>query len=105
MAFGSGGYRGPGGFDPPPLGGGPGSSGRPARRQGPRWQQALVATFGFVAVLYVVELFDVLTTYPFALEGIMPRSMDGLSGVVVAPLIHADWAHLMANSEIGRAHV
>ncbi|MCW4352135.1 rhomboid family intramembrane serine protease [Hoyosella sp. YIM 151337] len=84
---------GSGGFGPPS------GAGKPARKPpGPRWQQALVATVGFVAVLYVVELLDVLTAYPFALSGIAPRSMDGLSGVLFAPLIHADWAHLMANS-------
>ncbi|AEF42066.1 rhomboid family intramembrane serine protease [Hoyosella subflava] len=102
MTFGSGGSGGPGGFGPPPLGGGPGGigpAGRPKRKGPvPRWQQGIVATVSFVGILYLIELLDVLTAHPFALSGIAPRTTDGLSGVLFAPLIHADWAHLMANS-------
>ena len=30
--------------------------------------------------------------------GIIPRHVSGLSGILVAPLVHADWDHLLANT-------
>ncbi|MDR7302990.1 rhomboid family intramembrane serine protease [Haloactinomyces albus] len=53
----------------------------------------------FVAVLYTLELLDVLVT-AVSLEsnGIDPRSVTGLDGVLWAPLLHDDWGHLLANT-------
>ncbi|MBN4925858.1 rhomboid family intramembrane serine protease [Hoyosella rhizosphaerae] len=80
-----------------PTGGRP-----PARRSGvdhaDRWKQSLLLTTGFVAILYVIELIDVITHQPFAQAGIAPRDSDGLSGILFAPLIHANWGHLMSNA-------
>jgi membrane associated rhomboid family serine protease len=53
----------------------------------------------FTAGLYVVEAFDVVSggaldrTY-----GIEPLQVDGLDGVLFAPLLHGNWAHLMSNT-------
>ena len=53
----------------------------------------------FVAVLYVVEAFDTLTGGWLEQEGgIEPRDLEGIDGIVLAPLIHGDWAHLLANT-------
>lgn len=30
--------------------------------------------------------------------GIIPRTVDGLSGILVAPFVHGDWSHLIANT-------
>lgn len=52
----------------------------------------------FVALLYVVELIDQLTRHSLDGNGIRPLTADGLSGIVFAPLLHASWQHLMANT-------
>jgi membrane associated rhomboid family serine protease len=71
------------------------------RRTGTRGAPALVAAeviIGFVALLYVVELVDTLTGHRLDDGGVRPREVDGLDGILFAPLLHAGWAHLMANT-------
>ena len=52
----------------------------------------------FVALLYIVEAFDQLNGHRFDQNGIRPRETDGLWGILFAPLLHANWAHLAANT-------
>ncbi len=54
---------------------------------------------GFTALLYVIEFAD-LTLWGGRLDsaGIRPREVSGLDGVLFAPLLHAGWAHLTANT-------
>ena len=63
------------------------------------WTTAAVASIGFVALLWVVEIADQLT--PGATlddNGIRPRADEGLLGVLLAPLLHGGWPHLVSNS-------
>jgi membrane associated rhomboid family serine protease len=54
--------------------------------------------FGFVAVIWLVELMNWgLDQDPWDF-GIRPRQWAGLPGIVFAPLVHAGFAHLIANS-------
>jgi membrane associated rhomboid family serine protease len=69
--------------------------------QRPRRSRPLVAAqviAAFVALLYVVELADTLDGNRLDAYGIRPREVDGLDGIVFAPLLHHGWAHLMANT-------
>lgn len=52
----------------------------------------------FTGLLYLIEAVD--TVLDGALEdgGIQPRHLDGLDGVLWAPLLHGDWQHLAANT-------
>jgi membrane associated rhomboid family serine protease len=59
---------------------------------------ALLGMAVFTAMLWVVEAFDVASGEQLERNGILPRMLDGLSGVVWAPLLHDDWAHLAANT-------
>jgi membrane associated rhomboid family serine protease len=59
---------------------------------------ALVTILSFTAVLWVVELYDQVTGEWLDADGIVPRSVDGLEGIVWAPLLHAGWPHLIANT-------
>jgi membrane associated rhomboid family serine protease len=52
----------------------------------------------FVALLYIVEAFDQLNGHRFDDNGIRPLETDGLWGILFAPLLHANWAHLAANT-------
>ena len=46
----------------------------------------------------MIELVDVLVPAELDQNGILPRDVDGLDGILWAPLLHAGWAHLIANS-------
>jgi membrane associated rhomboid family serine protease len=53
----------------------------------------------FTAVLYAVEAADMLSQGRLEREGgIYPLQLDGLDGVLFAPLLHADLPHLIANT-------
>jgi membrane associated rhomboid family serine protease len=67
----------------------------------PRGSRPLVAAqviLAFVALLYVVELVDTLDRNRLDGYGIRPREVDGLDGIVFAPLLHHGWGHLVANT-------
>ena len=61
--------------------------------------RAAIGMFCFLALLWVIEAVD-----QFAFggsldqDGIVARQVDGLDGILWAPLLHAGWAHLVANS-------
>lgn len=59
---------------------------------------AALVVLAFTALLYVVEAVDVALGNRLDAEGIVPRSLGGLDGVVWAPLLHGGWAHLLANT-------
>jgi membrane associated rhomboid family serine protease len=52
----------------------------------------------FVALLYFIELIDQLSRHSLDVNGIRPLETDGLWGIAFAPLLHANWAHLIANT-------
>ena len=68
------------------------------RAQRPGWMVGGATIVGFVAVLYAVELVDQLSGHRLDRNGIRPLEADGLWGIVVAPLLHASWGHLLANT-------
>lgn len=64
----------------------------------PVWQQAAMYMGGFVLLLWVVEIIDVASGSRVETAGINPRTVDGLWGILFAPVLHDDWAHLIANT-------
>lgn len=76
--------------------GGPGT-GRPTRAN--NWVASAIIVAAFIALLYVIEFADVLSGQRLEQEGgIRPLESDGLVGIAFAPVLHADWAHLYANT-------
>ena len=69
---------------------------QPKKRSG--WVVAGTTIFSFVALLYVVEFFDQIDGHHLDDYGIRPMETDGLWGILFAPLLHANWAHLAANT-------
>ncbi len=69
-----------------------------SRRSGPRGWSAALTVVSFVVLLYVIELWDSLTNHRLDDNGIRPLEADGLWGIVFAPLLHANWDHLIANT-------
>lgn len=62
------------------------------------WLRAGILICAFVALLYGVEGVDTLDNHQLDRNGIEPRHLDGLWGILFAPLLHANWAHLMGNT-------
>jgi membrane associated rhomboid family serine protease len=62
------------------------------------WVRGAAVVAGFVGLLWLVEIVDALMAGSLDENGIEPRSQEGLVGIAVAPLLHADWAHLESNS-------
>jgi len=61
-------------------------------------RRALETSIAAVIVLWLVWLADLLLPADFRQYGIRPQEVAGLPGIVLAPLLHANPAHLMANS-------
>ncbi|MER5674887.1 rhomboid family intramembrane serine protease [Pseudonocardia alni] len=73
--------------------------GRPARVLPPAPVRAAVIMLAFTAALYAIEAVDQASGGMVdSAAAIYPRDVDGLSGILTAPLLHADYAHLAANS-------
>ena len=51
-----------------------------------------------MAVLYALEAVDTVLGGRLDGAGVRPREVDGLDGIVFAPLLHAGWQHLEANT-------
>lgn len=52
----------------------------------------------FTGVLYLTEAVDTLLGGALDADGIRPRHLDGLDGILWAPLLHHGWQHLAANT-------
>lgn len=64
----------------------------------PQWVVGGATILTFVALLYLVELIDQLMGGRLDSNGIRPLTTDGLWGIIFAPVLHANWQHLMANT-------
>jgi membrane associated rhomboid family serine protease len=62
------------------------------------WVRAATLVGGFVAVLWLLEVVDTAMGNRLDQYGVQPREGDGLVGVVLAPLLHAGFDHLAANT-------
>src|SRR5688572_29532706 len=56
----------------------------------------VVAALG--ALMWVVEVIDQVAGGGLGRNGIEPRELDGLDGIVWAPFLHADFQHLIGNT-------
>ena len=59
---------------------------------------SIVLLLGFVALIWVLEVFDGSTGNSLDQFGIVPRQVHGLIGIPLAPLLHAGFAHLLSNT-------
>ncbi|OBH24397.1 rhomboid family intramembrane serine protease [Mycobacterium sp. E342] len=76
-----------------------GRPGVPAQQpKRPGWVVGGTTILTFIALLYLIELVDQLTGHSLDENGIRPLEADGLWGIIFAPVLHANWQHLMANT-------
>lgn len=73
------------------------ASAPPAPRRS-RPATAAIIVIAFVALLWVIEIAGAVLPVSLDGFGIVPRSVDGLSGILSAPLLHVGFGHLIANS-------
>ncbi|MCG8920057.1 rhomboid family intramembrane serine protease [Actinokineospora sp. PR83] len=69
-----------------------------ARVLPPNPARAGIVIGAFTALLYLVELVDVVLPAQLDQNGIIPRSVSGLDGILWAPLLHGGWGHLIGNT-------
>jgi membrane associated rhomboid family serine protease len=70
----------------------------PVAKKRPGWMVGGATIVSFVALLYVIEAIDQVSGSRLEQDGIRPLEVDGLWGILWAPLLHANWAHLIANT-------
>lgn len=54
--------------------------------------------FAMAALMWVLEVVDVLAGHALDSLGIVPRTLGGLLGIALAPLLHFGFGHLAANT-------
>lgn len=54
--------------------------------------------FTFVVIIWLIHLLQGFMDTSFAHYALYPREISGLIGIVTAPLLHADFSHLIGNS-------
>jgi membrane associated rhomboid family serine protease len=59
---------------------------------------AVWLSIGFVVLLWIIHLMNWSTGLDPRPLGVRPREWSGLIGILTAPLLHSDFAHLFANS-------
>jgi membrane associated rhomboid family serine protease len=59
---------------------------------------AAIVIASFTALLYLIEAVDAVVPANLDNLGIQPRTLGGLDGILWAPLLHAGWSHLFANT-------
>jgi membrane associated rhomboid family serine protease len=70
----------------------------PQSKKRPVWLVGGATILTFVALLYIIEAWDQVTGEHLENNGIRPLETDGLTGILFAPLLHANWGHLAANT-------
>jgi membrane associated rhomboid family serine protease len=58
----------------------------------------MIVVAALCALMWVVEAIDRVLDGRLDRNGIEPRELDGLDGIVWAPFLHADWQHLIGNT-------
>ena len=52
----------------------------------------------FTAVLWLIKIVEMMVGANFASYGVYPGQLGGLTGIILAPLIHTSFSHLLANT-------
>lgn len=61
-------------------------------------KRSFTAVASFTAVLWLIKIVEMMTGANFASYGVYPGQPGGLAGIILAPLIHTSFSHLLANT-------
>ncbi len=64
----------------------------------PKFTSSFVLIAGFIAILWVVEVINMLTGHHLNTYGILPRTLSGLIGIPTALFLHGGIFHLLLNT-------
>jgi len=64
----------------------------------PEWLRPVVVVCTFAALMWVVEIIDLIPGTNLDRWGIRPREIGGLIGIVTMPLLHDGFGHLISNT-------
>ena len=59
---------------------------------------SLIIPFLFLIIIWLVKISETVSGLSFAEFGMVPRTIKGIRGILLSPLIHSDFKHLVANS-------
>lgn len=63
-----------------------------------RLKQSFIIVAGFTLLLWIIRIIESVTGISLVEFGIYPDHLQGLAGIVLAPLIHSSFSHLIANT-------
>jgi membrane associated rhomboid family serine protease len=63
-----------------------------------RFLYSLVFPGFFLFLIWAVKFYEISMELSFVEGGVYPRKLSGLKGILLSPLIHGDWKHLLDNS-------
>ncbi len=63
-----------------------------------RFLYSLLFPLAFILLIWVIHITSLVMDWDLSWLGIYPRRLTGLIGIITAPLVHADWNHLIDNS-------
>ncbi len=69
-----------------------------ANSSGDSLQRALRISSAWILLIFLVMLVSRLSPIPFESFGVRPRTLTGLPGVLLMPLLHANFPHILANA-------
>jgi len=65
----------------------------------PTFKNSLYWPAAFVLLLWIIEVAEKTLEVSWGhLLGVLPRTWEGLNGILTFPLVHGDWGHLASNS-------
>lgn len=76
----------------------PSTGSTPVRAGAATLGRSIAVMGGLLALLWVLEFFDSLIGHRLDYYGIHAQEVDGLPGILTAPLLHGGWGHLIGNS-------
>jgi len=68
------------------------------REDSRRLKRSFTIVACFTAVLWLIKIVEMMVGANFARYGVYPGQLDGLTGIIWAPLIHTSFSHLFANT-------
>src|SRR5436305_6534191 len=70
----------------------------PRRLRSNRRQEGIELLIAIVALMWVIEVIYSLDGNALDADGIHPRNVDRIWGIVTAPFLHVSFAHLISNT-------
>ena len=59
---------------------------------------SLSLLIAFIAVLWVMQVVNILMEYSLNEYGVVPRTIEGLRGIPLSPFLHGGFGHLISNT-------